>query len=332
MKSDISKDVIRQIFLDNGFTIKEGCEDLKQYVYDAAYELLASSDNLSKSDPVAQEATVIVQDTDSFRQVHSQAEGVLKSLYTAAIEFNKRFESMNEMKYLPKDRISVPVGEWQEIYNYLAILAELSNQMGRMVKVVDCEDNEVLPREVGRVSTSSHPKEATEQDMAVYEAIAENYHRSISPNTATLESWMNNLKGLIGEYFDLGVTEGREGRDHDTADGDAGKAWVSICRVIDNFPKSHSDDSTHRREPVRTTESDKSDSNRTNITVAIKGPGGVISWPAWIIENALSGIFDVNVICHLESTKRNTLVPPWLTGNAAKTLITIVEEHQPWGG
>lgn len=38
----ISKDQIREIFLKNGFTIKEGQEDLKPYVYSAAYELMGA--------------------------------------------------------------------------------------------------------------------------------------------------------------------------------------------------------------------------------------------------------------------------------------------------
>lgn len=36
----LSKSQIREIFLANGFTIKEGESDLKQYVYDAATALL----------------------------------------------------------------------------------------------------------------------------------------------------------------------------------------------------------------------------------------------------------------------------------------------------
>jgi hypothetical protein len=35
---------IKQIFLHHGFTIKEGQSDLKQYVYNAAYALLAAAD------------------------------------------------------------------------------------------------------------------------------------------------------------------------------------------------------------------------------------------------------------------------------------------------
>lgn len=34
------KDKIREIFLRNGFTIKDGCEDLKDYVYAAAFDLI----------------------------------------------------------------------------------------------------------------------------------------------------------------------------------------------------------------------------------------------------------------------------------------------------
>ena len=36
----LSKEEIRDVFLRNGFTVKEGHEDLKDYVYTAAYELL----------------------------------------------------------------------------------------------------------------------------------------------------------------------------------------------------------------------------------------------------------------------------------------------------
>ena len=35
------KDRIREVFLAHGFTIKEGQTDLKPYVYDAAYALIA---------------------------------------------------------------------------------------------------------------------------------------------------------------------------------------------------------------------------------------------------------------------------------------------------
>lgn len=37
----VTRDEIREIFLRNGFTIKDGNTDLKEYVYAAAYELLA---------------------------------------------------------------------------------------------------------------------------------------------------------------------------------------------------------------------------------------------------------------------------------------------------
>lgn len=38
---EISRDAIKEIFLRNGFTVKEGMTDLKEYVYSAAYELVA---------------------------------------------------------------------------------------------------------------------------------------------------------------------------------------------------------------------------------------------------------------------------------------------------
>lgn len=40
-KGPLSKDLIREVFLAHGFTIKEGQTDLKPYVYDAAYALIA---------------------------------------------------------------------------------------------------------------------------------------------------------------------------------------------------------------------------------------------------------------------------------------------------
>lgn len=39
----IQKDDVREIFLKNGFTVKEGNEDLKEYVYAAAAELLKTA-------------------------------------------------------------------------------------------------------------------------------------------------------------------------------------------------------------------------------------------------------------------------------------------------
>jgi len=40
----ITKDEIRKIFLDNGFTIKDGNDDLNDYVYDAAKALIDKVD------------------------------------------------------------------------------------------------------------------------------------------------------------------------------------------------------------------------------------------------------------------------------------------------
>jgi len=48
---EISKDIIREIFMRNGFTIKDGQSDLKDYVYASAYELL----RLSAIDNTAQQ-------------------------------------------------------------------------------------------------------------------------------------------------------------------------------------------------------------------------------------------------------------------------------------
>lgn len=40
-RDTLTREQIRDVFLANGFTIKEGLTDLKPYVYDAAYALLA---------------------------------------------------------------------------------------------------------------------------------------------------------------------------------------------------------------------------------------------------------------------------------------------------
>jgi hypothetical protein len=40
------------------------------------------------------------------------------------------------------------------------------------------------------------------------------------------------LFDLIGDYFDIGVTEGKEGRSHDTVDGAAQRKWREIQEVV----------------------------------------------------------------------------------------------------
>lgn len=47
--AELPKDVIRAVFIENGFTVKEGQTDLKQYVYDAANELLRRAHALRAS-------------------------------------------------------------------------------------------------------------------------------------------------------------------------------------------------------------------------------------------------------------------------------------------
>lgn len=44
MIEQLSKNEIRGIFMRNGFTVKEGCDDLKDYVYAAAYDLLKAQE------------------------------------------------------------------------------------------------------------------------------------------------------------------------------------------------------------------------------------------------------------------------------------------------
>lgn len=47
----LSREEVRAIFVTHGFTIKEGQSDLKQYVYDAAYALLARAASANETEP-----------------------------------------------------------------------------------------------------------------------------------------------------------------------------------------------------------------------------------------------------------------------------------------
>ncbi|CAE6899715.1 hypothetical protein [Paraburkholderia domus] len=62
-RAALSKDAIREVFMAHGFTVKEGQADLKQYVYDAAYALLARA---AFPHPVAQPVGQIVDVSDLF--------------------------------------------------------------------------------------------------------------------------------------------------------------------------------------------------------------------------------------------------------------------------
>ena len=55
----LTRDQIREVFMAHGFTVKEGHTDLKQYVYDAAYALLAmgAAPQQEAQEPVAWEST-----------------------------------------------------------------------------------------------------------------------------------------------------------------------------------------------------------------------------------------------------------------------------------
>lgn len=59
-KGPLSKDQIREVFLAHGFTVKEGQTDLKPYVYDAAYALIALMQPATerKGEPVATVRTI----------------------------------------------------------------------------------------------------------------------------------------------------------------------------------------------------------------------------------------------------------------------------------
>jgi len=65
----LSKDQIREVFLSHGFTIKEGQTDLKPYVYDAAYALIALVQPVTerKGEPVTIEAVATAGDCAELR-------------------------------------------------------------------------------------------------------------------------------------------------------------------------------------------------------------------------------------------------------------------------
>lgn len=46
----VSRDVIREVFMRNGFTVKEWQSDLKDYVFNAAYDLLSLSPRITEQD------------------------------------------------------------------------------------------------------------------------------------------------------------------------------------------------------------------------------------------------------------------------------------------
>src|SRR5690606_25765795 len=48
----VSRQQIREVFLRNGFTIKPGCDDLREYVYKAAFELLELAAPAVQGEPV----------------------------------------------------------------------------------------------------------------------------------------------------------------------------------------------------------------------------------------------------------------------------------------
>jgi len=76
---EISKDIIREIFMRNGFTIKDGQSDLKDYVYASAYELLrlnAIDNTAQQYEALAGWKLVPVEPSKEMRsQIHPIADG-----------------------------------------------------------------------------------------------------------------------------------------------------------------------------------------------------------------------------------------------------------------
>jgi hypothetical protein len=58
-----TRGLIREIFLKNGFTIKDGQTDLKEYVYDAAFALLAAVAPPQQGNLVTEENLPLAIDT-----------------------------------------------------------------------------------------------------------------------------------------------------------------------------------------------------------------------------------------------------------------------------
>lgn len=52
-RKNVSRQQIREVFLRNGFTIKPGCDDLREYVYKAAFELLELAAPAVQGEPTA---------------------------------------------------------------------------------------------------------------------------------------------------------------------------------------------------------------------------------------------------------------------------------------
>lgn len=69
---DVITPLIREVFLDNGFTIKQGCDDLKPYVYTAAKQLLMRYNELTLTDPILHLEDLISQYWDIAYQEGAQ--------------------------------------------------------------------------------------------------------------------------------------------------------------------------------------------------------------------------------------------------------------------
>jgi hypothetical protein len=74
---------IREIFLANGFTIKEGLTDLKPYVYQAAHALLAADDRPSEALPPLPTAQMYVKVWHSTEETGESLQSPNAAYYTA---------------------------------------------------------------------------------------------------------------------------------------------------------------------------------------------------------------------------------------------------------
>lgn len=102
----MKREQIREIFLANGFTIKPGNDDLKEYVYAAAEALLAAQHK-----PHTSAAHDIVAEQ---HRTHEHVQFADRTRYVASIDPNggvKPYPHPNEY-HLGIDKVTAPVAKW----------------------------------------------------------------------------------------------------------------------------------------------------------------------------------------------------------------------------
>lgn len=121
-KEPLSKDQIREVFLAHGFTVKEGQTDLKPYVYDAAYALIAlvQQPTERKGEPIGE----IVRSFGTGSGLEVRLFGGLTS-DTPGIIGTKLYASPQETELKGEPPELVP-REWRQALRKLAFMARTS--------------------------------------------------------------------------------------------------------------------------------------------------------------------------------------------------------------